>query len=221
MILMNVYYLVTKDACCHCRSVYGIPTASNPEVTHSFVIASFPSCSWCQHSCTGFQKVSWNFHQWLQIHRYASLVPRPCPAHFSWPHVWPLNCPTSPGCSKITYAVKKTEQEMAWERGYAYARVAAVGSRAPRILCIAVVSTVILQYFACTLLLQTSQVPTASCYNRLIITRIEHSFVGMVKMVGVVKMTLKLQELLVIAHVTSFQHTGLLKHSSLLASHPV
>ena len=96
MMLMNMYYLITKDACCHCRSVY-LPNAKIPEVTLSFVIDSFPSCSWYQRSCTGFQKVSRCFRQWLQIDRYAILVPRMCPAHFSWPHMWPLNCPTSLG----------------------------------------------------------------------------------------------------------------------------
>ena len=57
LINVYVYYLIRKDACCHCRSVYGIPNASIPEVTLSFVIASFTSCSWYQRSCTGFQKV--------------------------------------------------------------------------------------------------------------------------------------------------------------------
>jgi len=112
--LINMF-LITKDACCHCRSVYGIPTASIPEVTLSFVIASFPSCSWYQRSCTGFQKVSRGFHQWLQIHRCASLVPRPSPAQFSWLHMWPLNRPTSPGSSKVTFA----SGAAAWDRNEA------------------------------------------------------------------------------------------------------
>ena len=129
IMLINVF-LITKDACCHCRSVYGIPNAKIPEVTLSFVIASFPSCS--QRSCTGYQKVSRGFHQWLQ----ASLVPRQCPAQFSWPHNYvTFEPPHFSGQCKGHFCSQ--ENGAGSEQGYGYARVAvrAVGSRAPRIQC--------------------------------------------------------------------------------------
>jgi len=64
------------------------------------------------------------------VHRpLDSLVPRPYPAPFSWPHTWPFRSLTAyvtfarmrsrersgrrPG--KVTYGVKRTERETAWE----------------------------------------------------------------------------------------------------------
>jgi len=44
--------------------------------------------------------------------------------------------PASPGGSKVTYAVKRTEQEMAWEQGYYYDTTCSptLGSQANQIL---------------------------------------------------------------------------------------
>ena len=42
-----------------------------------------------------------------------SLILSSSPTLLLWPHMWPLNCP-----EEVTYAVKKAEQETAWEWGY-------------------------------------------------------------------------------------------------------
>ena len=101
-IMMQSYCNVfTKGACCHCRSVYGIPNASILEVT-LFCNCFLPILQLVPALMHRISEVNRGFHPWLQIHRYASLVPRPSPAQFSWLHTRPLNHSTSPGSSNVT-----------------------------------------------------------------------------------------------------------------------
>ena len=65
-------------------------------------------------------------HVWAQCHSYWNQVhKRHDQVHLAvrWCRSCTRPSPTSPDGSKVTYAVKKTEQEMAWEWGYSVSPV--------------------------------------------------------------------------------------------------
>jgi len=62
----------------------------------------------------------WLFDAWARCHNYWNRVHiRHDRVHLAvwWRRSYTRPSPASPGGSKVTYAVKKTERETAWERG--------------------------------------------------------------------------------------------------------